>query len=213
MDYMQNFKTAVTEIFSLKQGGEAHAQKAPVVKEAPSREVTINMPPVNTKKEVHKPEVSVISEGTCIEGEINSSGDIDMRGDITGNIFTTGNVLLAGNIKGNVSGENIELKSCSVNGDLTANGTIRVSKGTEVIGSLSAKELFIDGKVKGDIFSAADVYFKQSAFVLGNITTNTIAIEKGGVICGEVCINKAEGLFFNSDMKNAPGSNINGTEE
>lgn len=210
MDYMRNFKTALGEIFPLKKNDDEQSVQPMVIEERSVAEPVIIPRP--ERKEIRKSEVSVISEGTCIAGELLSSGDIDMRGEITGNISTKGNVVLAGNIKGNVSGENIELKSCTVNGDLTANGTIKVNKGTEVIGSLSAKELFIDGKVKGDIFSATDVYFKQSAFVLGNVTTNTIAIEKGGIICGEVCISKvekAEGMF--SDCARAGNQKFNKT--
>ena len=204
MDYRQNFKTALKEIFLLQKSQnreESPAEKqdiAALVTEAETAapKLTLTQPRKNDRK---KTDPSVISEDTAINGEVVSKGSLDIRGIIVGNVVTKGDIVISGSVEGNISGENIDLKACKITGDLAAEGTIKIGKDTEIVGSMISREIFVDGKVSGNISSSADAYFRQGAFVIGNVTTNMIAIERGGVICGEVTIGSAA---LNGDPQN-----------
>ena len=204
MDYRQNFKTALKEIFLLHKNQnreERPTEKqdiAALVTEAETAapKLVLTQPRMNDRK---KSDPSVISEDTAINGEVVSKGSLDIRGSIIGNVITKGDIVISGSVEGNISGENIDLKACKITGDLAAEGTIKIGKDTEIVGSMISKEIFVDGKVSGNISSSADAYFRQGAFVIGSVTTNMIAIERGGVICGEVTIGSAA---LNGDPQN-----------
>lgn len=196
MDYTKNFKTALKEIFLFSNG---HSKT-----DKPKENVDIIMPPRDEvaptakyvpsqprKNDYKKSEPSVISEDTAINGEVVSKGNLEIRGSIAGNVATNGDLVISGSVEGDISGENIDLKACRVMGDLAAAGIIKIGNGAEVTGSLTAREIFVDGKVTGNISASTDTYFKQGAFVVGNVATNMIAIEKGGVVCGEISIGNA----------------------
>ena len=93
------------------------------------------------KKEKSAPQtnsaINVIGEGTVIEGNLRSSGDLRIDGTVHGNVSTTSKCVLG--ISGKIVG-NINAKSCDLSG--TVNGNLLVSE------LLLLKS---SGKVDGDI--------------------------------------------------------------
>lgn len=93
------------------------------------------------KKEKSVPQtnsaINVIGEGTIIEGNLRSSGDLRIDGTVHGNVSTTSKCVLG--ISGKIVG-NINAKSCDLSG--TVNGNLLVSE------LLLLKS---SGKVDGDI--------------------------------------------------------------
>ncbi|MFT7230496.1 MAG: cytoskeletal protein CcmA (bactofilin family) [Bacteroidia bacterium] len=93
------------------------------------------------KKEKSVPQtnsaINVIGEGTIIEGNLRSSGDLRIDGTVLGNVSTTSKCVLG--ISGKIVG-NINAKSCDLSG--TVNGNLVVSE------LLLLKS---SGKVDGDI--------------------------------------------------------------
>ena len=57
-----------------------------------------------------------------------------------------------------------------------------------MIGNLSAQEVTLDGKVKGDISASHKVYVRSNAVVVGNIKAAIIAIDEGAALQGQVII-------------------------
>lgn len=81
--------------------------------------------------------LNVLGEGTIIEGNLNSKGDIRIDGNVKGNIVTDSKFVLGEN--GKVEGE-IKAKNCDISG--------------EVKGNVSTTELLIiksNGIIHGDI--------------------------------------------------------------
>ncbi|MEG1799874.1 MAG: polymer-forming cytoskeletal protein, partial [Synergistaceae bacterium] len=178
MSYKDNFKTAIYEVFGVGEKPEpeekslmpqtsSETPKSQPVQAASEEKVII---PMRRKAErTQQEECSVISKDTTVVGQIVSSGHVLMMGRVEGDLTAEGNVSVSGVIKGNIKGSNVELKSCSVLGDVYSTGIIEIDSGTEVIGCLGGEAVTVDGRLKGDIASNTDVYFKKSAFVIGNV--------------------------------------------
>ena len=206
MGYKDNFKVALYEVFGVGERPEPAddkiirsqpAQEKPKQKIQPitSAEEKAPMPILRPKKQDNAyEECSVISKDTTIVGQIVSNGHILMLGRIEGDLTAKGNVSVSGVIKGNIKGSNIELKACSVLGDVYSTGVIEMDTGTEVIGALGGESVTVDGRLKGDITSNTDVFLKKSAFVIGNVAAKSVSIEKGAVVCGQIDIQHEENV-------------------
>lgn len=206
MGYKENFKTAMYEVFGV--GEKTEMEEKSIIVQAPSEkpqpqpvqaasEEKVVIPMRRKTERTQQEECSVISKDTTVVGHIVSSGHVLMMGRVEGDLTAEGNVSVSGVIKGNIKGNNVELKSCSVLGDVYSTGVIEIDNGTEVIGCLGGESITVDGRLKGDIASNTDVYFKKSAFVIGNVVAKSVSIEKGAIVCGQIEIQHAENV---SDM-------------
>ena len=109
MDYRQNFKTALKEIFLLHKNQnreERPTEKqdiAALVTEAETAapKLVLTQPRKNDRK---KSDPSVISEDTAINGEVVSKGSLDIRGSIIGNVITKGDIVISGSVEGKYLG-------------------------------------------------------------------------------------------------------------
>ena len=209
MGYKENFKVALYEVFGVGENPGIPREKTaqnPAPQEKPKQKVQLAAPaeerysaPVQRPKKAESvyDECSVISKVTTIVGQIVSNGHVLMLGRVEGDLTAKGNVSVSGVIKGNIKGSNIELKACSVLGDVYSTGVIEMDTGTEVIGALGGESVTVDGRLKGDITSNTDVFLKKSAFVIGNVAAKSVSIEKGAVVCGQIDIQHEENV---SDM-------------
>jgi cytoskeletal protein CcmA (bactofilin family) len=130
--------------------------------------------------------VSTIASEASVTGNILTSGHIEIVGKVNGDIEAKGNVAVQGMVKGNVSGEKIGLYECSVKGDLEANVGIVADSGSTVIGDIHAKNVIFDGKLKGDIKADNVVVLRSNAYYVGDVITDSLVIESGAVINGNV---------------------------
>jgi cytoskeletal protein CcmA (bactofilin family) len=90
-------------------------------------------------QEIENNRLNVIGEGTAIQGNIQSSGDIRIDGTLKGNLDTKGKLVVG--TSGNISGE-VQCCSCEVSGGLD--------------GKITVNELLIlksSANVKGDIIT------------------------------------------------------------
>ena len=147
---------------------------------------------------------SIISSDTRIVGKIISNGNLLIGGDVEGDIMAKGDVRVKGKVNGSISANRVELSECSVLGNIRAEASLVIDAGSEVIGDIESGDTSIDGKIKGNVLSTADVVCKKNSFILGNVASDSISIEKGSVVCGEIqikCTENADELFskyFNS---------------
>lgn len=72
----------------------------------------------------------------------------------------------------------------SISGDLCSDGDIFVGDNAEVLGDIKAPNLYLGGKVRGDIQCENFVYLKSSAVVAGNLFCKEINIERGALVAG-----------------------------
>jgi cytoskeletal protein CcmA (bactofilin family) len=130
--------------------------------------------------------VSVISEDAYVDGNITTKGDIEIYGGIAGDVKAQGAVDIQGAIRGDVRGEKLGLYGCTVQGDLRASTGILVDAESMVIGDVRTKNIYLDGKLKGDIQSEEVSLLRSNAYYVGDIVTGSIAIEGGATINGNI---------------------------
>ncbi|MDR0357191.1 MAG: polymer-forming cytoskeletal protein [Clostridiales Family XIII bacterium] len=129
---------------------------------------------------------SHISEDTEIIGDINSKGNIEIRGKVMGDVATQGNVIVEGGIFGNVSGQNIGLYTCKIKGDVQAAVDVMGDSGTVVMGNINANNIVMDGKCKGVVNADNMLVIRGNSYLIGDITARSFVVDDGAVINGSI---------------------------
>lgn len=90
-------------------------------------------------------EVSRISTGTVVKGEINSPNDIRVDGSFEGKIISKGRVVVGENaiISGDIICENVDLWG-KMTGNLFVKDTLALKEGCSVKGNLNIKRLIVE---------------------------------------------------------------------
>jgi cytoskeletal protein CcmA (bactofilin family) len=130
--------------------------------------------------------VSIIAEDAYIDGNVTTSGNIEVLGGISGDVRAKGAVDIRGAIRGDVSGERLGLYGCTVQGDMRASAGILVDAESMVTGNVRTKNLYLDGKLKGNIESEEVSLLRSNAYYVGDLVTGSIAIEGGATIRGNI---------------------------
>lgn len=162
-----------------------------VVEKKETRRMDVNTTPVQNTRAVAAPadaseEKAVITSGMTINGDLESTGSIDVEGLIKGNVTCNGKLVVTGTIHGNSSASEIFADSAKIEGEIAASGTIKVAAGSVIIGNIAASSAVIAGAVKGDIDVQGPVVVDTSAVVMGNIKSRSVQINNGAVIEGMV---------------------------
>ena len=110
--------------------------------------------------------LNVLGEGTTIDGNLTSSGDLRIDGVVNGNVETKGKCVLG--LSGKIIG-NIQAKSCDISGKV--DGNVRV---TDLLLVKSS------GKINGDINTAKIVVENGGEFNGSCTMGNAVSMNKGG---------------------------------
>ena len=129
-------------------------------------------------------EVSNITAGMTINGDIKSQGSLDLVGSVHGNINIAGKMSITGVIEGNSQAAEIYAESAKITGEVRSMGTVKVGQETVIIGNIFATSAVIAGAVKGDIDVHGPVVLDTTAIVMGNIKSKSVQINNGAVIEG-----------------------------
>ncbi len=129
-------------------------------------------------------ETSVITEGTRLTGNMESTGSLDIRGTINGDVTCNGKLLVTGTIVGNSTSSEFFADAAKIEGEVVSSGTVKVGLGSVIIGNISATSAVIAGAIKGDIDVQGPVVVDTSAVVMGNIKSRSVQINNGAVIEG-----------------------------
>ena len=132
----------------------------------------------------HSDEVSTITAGMTINGDISSQGSLELIGCVHGNISVAGKMSITGIIEGNSQASEIYADSAKITGEVRSQGTVKVGQETVIIGNIFATSAVIAGAVKGDIDVQGPVVLDTSAIVMGNIKSKSVQINNGAVIEG-----------------------------
>lgn len=151
---------------------------APIQPAAP-----VHTAPVQVSDEVSD-EVSVITEGTSITGNMASTGSLDIRGNINGDVQCNGKLVVTGTINGNSNSAEFFADAAKVEGEVVSTGTVKIGLGSVIIGNITASSAVIAGAIKGDIDVQGPVVVDTSAVVMGNIKSRSVQINNGAVIEG-----------------------------
>lgn len=142
-------------------------------------------------------ETAIITEGTSLTGNMESTGSIEIRGKVNGNVQCNGKLTVTGMIKGNSTAAEFFADAAKIEGEISTEGTVKIGLGSVVIGNVTATSAVIAGAIKGDIDVQGPVVVDTSAVVMGNIKSRSVQINNGAVIEGfcsqcyaEVDVNK-----------------------
>jgi cytoskeletal protein CcmA (bactofilin family) len=150
-------------------------------------------------------DTAVITEGMTINGDITSSGNMDLIGTVTGNIDILGKLNVTGTVTGNSSAAEIYAESAQINGEVRSKGSVKIGQSSVIIGDIFATSAVIAGAVKGDIDVHGPVILDTSAIVMGNIKSKSVQINNGAVIegmCSQCYADVSPSTFFNDVKKN-----------
>lgn len=140
--------------------------------------------PAAPQEKVVTDEVSVITEGTIINGDIISNGSLDVRGQVDGNVSCNGKLTVTGVVNGNSNTSEFFADAAQVEGEVVSSGTVKIGLGSVIIGNVTSTSAVIAGAIKGDIDVQGPVVVDTSAVVMGNIKSRSVQINNGAVIEG-----------------------------
>lgn len=146
----------------------------PVVEEAVEEE----------KVTVTSDESAVITKGTKIKGDIESTGSLEIVGAVTGNVTCNGKLTVTGNVTGNSKANEFFADAAKIEGEVDSEGTVKIGVGSIIIGNVTATSAVIAGAIKGNIDVKGPVIVDSSAVILGDIRSRSVQINNGAVIEG-----------------------------
>ena len=131
-------------------------------------------------------ETSVITEGMVIKGNVESAGNLELKGRVNGDITIGGRLNVTGSVTGNSTAKEIYAGNAKIIGNINSESSVSIGAGTIVVGNISAFGAAIAGAVKGDIDVHGPVVLDSTAIVKGNIRSKSVQINTGAVLEG-VC--------------------------
>lgn len=93
--------------------------------------------------------INLISSGTDITGDINSTGDLRIDGTVTGTLNTKGKIVIGptGKVKGEVICKNSEISGI-IEGKITVGQLLNLKSSCKIIGDISTSKLSIEPGAK-----------------------------------------------------------------
>lgn len=97
---------------------------------------------------------------------------------MTGDLDTAGSLRIDGKLEGNVRRAD----------------TVVLGVGAAMSGDVHAREVVIGGTITGNVHATERVELQATAIVTGDILTQTILVQEGGVVNGRVLMRPPEGV-------------------
>ena len=113
-----------------------------VMNEAPVNETILNQQP-EPQKPMISDETSVITQGTALTGDMQTTGSFDIQGTINGNVACNGKLVVTGTINGNSSSSEFFADAAKIEGEVVSSGTVKVGAGSVIIGNISATSVTV----------------------------------------------------------------------
>ncbi len=158
------------------------ATETPVM-ETPAESAAAVSEPMTQPVEITD-EVSLITAGTSIRGNMETTGSFEIEGRIEGDIKCNGKLTVIGTVVGNSASSEFFADAAHIEGEVVSSGTVKIGLGSVIIGNISATSAVIAGAVKGDIDVQGPVVVDTSAVIMGNIKSRSVQINNGAVIVG-----------------------------
>ncbi|MCW2457042.1 UNVERIFIED_ORG: cytoskeletal protein CcmA (bactofilin family) [Rahnella aquatilis] len=113
---------------------------------------------------------SILPEGLEMIKPVRTRKDtfISPEAHLSGNLEGQGNIVIEGRLEGNIRSSH----------------QVRVESGGQVVGDIHAQHIVINGRVEGRFFAGA-ITLQPEGHVQGDIITDVLIIEKGGVFIGQ----------------------------
>lgn len=133
---------------------------------------------------VRTDENTIITSGTRINGNVDSTGSLEIQGNVHGDVKCNGKLTITGVLIGNSSSAEFFADTSKIEGEVMSTGTVKIGMGSVIIGNITATSAVIAGAVKGDIDVQGPVVIDSSAVIVGNIKSKSVQINNGAVIEG-----------------------------
>ena len=95
-------------------------------------------------------------------------------------------------IEGDFGGEGDMRIEGEVSGKLTVGGTLTVGHDANIKAEIKAGSAIVNGKIEGNLTSEKRVELKATANIVGDIKAETLSIEPGARMNGNVLVGKSE---------------------
>lgn len=142
-------------------------------------------------------EATTISKGTLLRGNVETDGDLIIRGNIIGDVVCNTNLSVYGTIEGMITCNNAYFDDARIHGDVGCSGSLELTESSVIHGNVEANEMLNGGRIKGDAVISEGARFTQKSAILGNVNANDIEIERGAVIQGNIQIRQE--VYFDED--------------
>ena len=129
-------------------------------------------------------ETAVITAGLTVTGNLDSTGSIDIYGTVEGDVSCMGKLTVSGVVRGAIGVNEVFANDAQIEGDIHATGSVKIGKGTVIIGDLYGTSAVIAGAVKGNIDIEGPVIVDSTAIVVGDMKFKTVQINNGATIEG-----------------------------
>ena len=136
--------------------------------------------------------LTVISEGTTINGGISTEGNLEVSGTVNGDIEAKGKVTVVGLVMGSVVAADIEVNTKILEGSLKSEGHVQVGENTVVIGDVTGVSANIAGAIKGTIDVNGSLILENTARIKGDIKTKSIQINEGAFMDGHCVLSYSD---------------------
>lgn len=156
----------------------------------------------DAEDEAASDEKAIITPGLSINGDVTSSGSIELLGMVEGNVTCKGKLIVSGTIKGNTSSADFFSDKANITGDVNCTGPAKIGTGSVIIGDLVASSAVIAGAIKGNIDVQGPVIVDTTAIVMGNIKSKLVQINNGAVIegyCSQCYSDNSPKKFFGEE--------------
>jgi len=129
-------------------------------------------------------EVTIISKGTTIDGNISAKGSMEIQGNVTGDVECLGKLTVTGKVTGNLTAAEVYVNTERLEGAISSQSSVKIGLGTVLIGNITGTSAVIAGAVKGDIDINGPVVIDSTAVIKGNIKAKSMQINNGAIIDG-----------------------------
>ena len=125
---------------------------------------------------------AVITKDVVVDGSITAQAGLLIAGRVEGNVKCQSRLSVSGEICGDLTAQEIETHGARICGNLLCAGKARIDEKTVLSGDLTAAEL----ELRGNLSVEGASLLGGQAFVLGDIQSGTIEMERGAKISGRV---------------------------
>jgi cytoskeletal protein CcmA (bactofilin family) len=110
-------------------------------------------------------------------------------------------------VHGTIQGRNSVRVAGFFEGEISTEGLVWIDKQGEVLGTVKAPGVIIEGQIKGDIDSSEKIEVRASGRVIGNIRCKKIAMAEGCFFQGEIKMpgEESQPLTFVEKRQSAEG--------
>lgn len=144
-----------------------------------------DMETMNTEvNDIMSDEITYITKGTTVKGNIETEGGVDIIGKVVGNVTCGNKLILGGIIVGDVKAKELYANAAKIEGQVSIEGNAKIGVGSVIVGNVSALSAVVAGAVNGDIDVHGPVIVDSTAVIMGNIKSRSVQINNGAVIEG-----------------------------